>query len=920
MSEPVAVLLLSPPQGPVARIARRAFAGLDDEFRLRRVSNPERARNRLLKRPDTLLLAAPGAGPAGELIGEEALLMMTGSPEDAAAPARCLCLPVTGLEASALLEAARLLTGGGAADHCYRDLVECSPLGMVVTRRTRPVFANQAVADMLGYEGPQAVLAVGRMEEFVAAGEVERLRGYSSARERGESAPQSYDFEALRADGSHVWLQNDARALQWFGEPAVLNSLIDVTARKRAEQALRAERDRAQQYLDVAGVMLLALDTRGRVALINRRGCETLGHPEREILGRDWFDCFVPTTLARRLRDAFEEGLRRRALVAGYFENDVICRDGGRKTIAWHNTLLLDDDGEVVGTLSSGEDITRRRRAEVELERSRHRFRMLYDDNPAMFLSLGREGLILSANRFGAAQLGYRVEDLVGRAGERVFVEDTPGELRKRLDECFTGGAEVQRWECRMRASSGHQVWVRVTARLAREGGGEPVLLVVCEDITEAHRLSEQLSFQATHDALTGLVNRHEFEKRLARVIDSARSDDTEHALCYLDLDQFKVINDTCGHSAGDELLRQLAGLLPHRVRKRDTLARLGGDEFGALMEHCSLEQAKRVANGLRRTVADYRFVWEGKSFSVGVSIGVVPITAASERVSGVLAAADAACYAAKDRGRNRIHVYHPNDVDLAQRHGEMQWVSRLHGALERDDFALCFQPIQSVQPGEVQGLHYELLLRLPEGDGRVAPPGAFLPAAERYGLSPRIDRWVLESAIGWLSRHPAHISRLGMCSINLSGTSLGDEGFLAFLLGLLDSGRVPCNLLCFEVTETAAIANLSAAIRFITVLKELGCHFALDDFGSGVSSFAYLKSLPVDFLKIDGVFVKDILNDPIDLAMVRSINDIGHVMGKRTIAEFVENPRILAQLREIGVDYAQGYGIGRPRPMDELE
>ena len=429
----------------------------------------------------------------------------------------------------------------------------------------------------------------------------------------------------------------------------------------------------------------------------------------------------------------------------------------------------------------------------------------------------------------------------------------------------------------------------------------------------------EDLEYQASHDALTALVNRQEFERRLNRVIETARTDGAEHALCYLDLDQFKVINDTCGHEAGDELLRRLGDLLQQRTRKRDTLARLGGDEFGVLMEHCSLTQAQRVANGLRETVEGFRFIWEDRSFDIGVSIGLVSITEVTESMPNILSAADRACYAAKDNGRNRVHVYHEGDAELARRHGEIQWVTRIPQALEEHRFHLVYQPIVPLDSVLSEGEHHELLIRMEDEERRIVEPGAFLPAAERYNLSVKIDRWVTGKALAWLKGNPKRLKSLSLCTINLSGRSLGDEEFLEFIIRQFDETNIPPAKICFEVTETAAIANLVNATRFMQALKKLGCRFALDDFGSGLSSFAYLKNLPVDFLKIDGTFVKNIVDNSIDLAVVKSINEIGQAMGKRTIAEHVENAAILEKLKlpEIGVDYAQGYGIARPRPIE---
>jgi len=439
-------------------------------------------------------------------------------------------------------------------------------------------------------------------------------------------------------------------------------------------------------------------------------------------------------------------------------------------------------------------------------------------------------------------------------------------------------------------------------------------------DITESYHLTQQLSYQATHDSLTGLVNRAEFERYLQRALRRAHTDGSEHALCYLDLDQFKIINDSSGHIAGDELLRQLAEVLKAKVRKSDLLARLGGDEFAVLIGHCTLQDAERVAEGFRNAISEYRFQWDRKSFTVGVSAGLVPITQLSLSMTEVLKAADAACYAAKDAGRNRIHIYREGDAALSRRYGEMRWVSRINEALETDSYVLRFQPIVPIIPGNASKWHYELLLSMRDKDGATVSPGAFLPAAERYGLAVKIDRWVVANAFSWLSTHPAELAQTGLCSINLSGPSVSDKHFLGYVIDQLEAKGVPAEKICFEITETAAITNLSSASRLISTLRGLGCSFALDDFGTGVSSFAYLKNLAVDAIKIDGLFVKDVCNDSVGRALVKAINDMGHAMGKRTIAEAVESKEIFEELRHIGVDYAQGYGVAPPRLLSTLQ
>ncbi|MDH3316726.1 MAG: EAL domain-containing protein [Gammaproteobacteria bacterium] len=439
-------------------------------------------------------------------------------------------------------------------------------------------------------------------------------------------------------------------------------------------------------------------------------------------------------------------------------------------------------------------------------------------------------------------------------------------------------------------------------------------------DVTEEFVLSNELSYQASHDELTGLVNRREFDIRLRRVLINAHAQNSSHALCYLDLDQFKVVNDTCGHVAGDELLRRMGAVLQETVRKGDTLARLGGDEFGVLLEYCDLAQARRVARVILEAVEAFEFEWEESKFKIGVSIGLVPITAASGDVTEVLSAADTACYEAKDQGRNRIHVYHADDEDLVRRHGEMQWVGRINRALDEDRFVLFYQPIVHIANSAAHGERMELLVRMIDEEGALLLPGRFLPAAERYGLAAKLDRWVVQSAIRWLSEHRASRTRLEMCAINVSGHTLNDEGFVSFVISQLEASQVPPSLVCFELTETSAIANLKSAIAFMTELQKIGCRFALDDFGSGVSSFAYLRSLPVDILKIDGQFVRDMATDEVDAGMVTAIHEIARVMKKETVAEFVETQAVLEKLKKVGIDFAQGYGVGRPAPLESLE
>ena len=444
--------------------------------------------------------------------------------------------------------------------------------------------------------------------------------------------------------------------------------------------------------------------------------------------------------------------------------------------------------------------------------------------------------------------------------------------------------------------------------------------VIILHDITDTLALTEKLSFQATHDSLTGLINRAEFDLRMHLLLNQLQSSDSadKHALLYMDLDQFKIVNDSCGHMAGDELLRHISERLQHRLSDSGIIARLGGDEFGVLIENSSRKTAQDIADGLRKEVENFRFRWKDKTFSLGISIGIVMMDKTSESPDILLSMADRACYSAKDGGRNKICMYQPNDIEMVRRNRDTKWVSRLRKSLESNTLVLSQQAIVAVDPDTKSGSMYEILIGLENDKGERIPAGAFLPAAERYNLMPQMDRWIVKSIFHWLSRNPKKLHQLDACMINLSGQTLNDETFSRFVFNCMEESEIPPEKICFEITETAAISNLAKTGRLIRNLKKEGCQFALDDFGSGMSSYAYLKHLPVDYIKIDGIFVRDLVEDPIDLALVNSINEIAHILDKKTIAEYVENDDILDLLREIGVDYAQGFGIAYPERISE--
>ncbi len=592
--------------------------------------------------------------------------------------------------------------------------------------------------------------------------------------------------------------------------------------------------------------------------------------------------------------------------------------DGEWRWVIGRACARVDDQGRLRRLIGVELDITERKLYEEALFREKESAQITLQSIGDGVITCDAHGRVEYLNPVAEELTGWRLEDSLGRTIDeifRAFHEETCEPLENPLAVAVRRIRSIKSVRPMLLIrKDGNELYIESTASPIRDGTGTVTGgVLVFHDVSESRELNRRLSYHASHDVLTGLVNRREFETRLERALKSAKARETSYALCYIDLDQFKIVNDTCGHSAGDALLGQVGALLKSKVRWRDTLARLGGDEFGVLLESCSLEEALRTAESLREAIRNFRYTWEDRTFRLGCSIGVVPITAENEDVASVLSAADSACGAAKESGRNRVHCFEENDIDLMRRRREMQWAARINNALEESRFELFRMTILPLQ-AEDAGEHFELLLRMRDESGKIVAPDQFIAAAERYGITPSIDRWVIDSAFRWLVSEADERKRLTMCSINLSGQSLGDDKFLPYVIEQFHRSGIDGSKICFEITETAAIANFSQASRFIQALKELGCKFALDDFGTGLSSFGYLKHFPVDFLKIDGSFVKGVLHDPIDREMVRSINEIGHLTGKQTIAEWAENAEIIEVLRGLGVDYAQGYGVSQPQ------
>jgi diguanylate cyclase (GGDEF)-like protein/PAS domain S-box-containing protein len=585
---------------------------------------------------------------------------------------------------------------------------------------------------------------------------------------------------------------------------------------------------------------------------------------------------------------------------------------------------LRGEGGEILGCIGISVDVTERRHAQEALYREKERAQVTLASIGDGVIRTDPSGAIDYLNPVAERLTGWKAEEAIGLTVSEVFKvvdEITRKPLADPVARCLEEGRVVESpGHAVLLSKEGKEYSVRDSAAPIYDRSGAALgAVLVFKDVTQLRGMEREMIYLASHDALTGLINRREFEVRLKRAIRGARAERRHHVLLYLDLDEFKVVNDTCGHLVGDEMLKQITALLRSRVRRSDILARLGGDEFGVLLEDCPLDHARQIAEEMRRTVREFRFCWRDQIFEVGVSIGLVPINSDSGDLAQVLSAADAACYVAKDSGRNRVHEYELDDTLVAERYGEMQWIHRIHRAFEDRRFRLFYQLIQPLgaENHPSRELLCEVFIRMLDRTGKVIEPSAFIAAAERYHLIGSLDRWVVKTAFSALAEaQRREWSRPVLFAINLSGQSIGEESFLTYVVEELERSGVDSGRICFEITETAAISKLDSAIRFISILKTKGCRFILDDFGSGLSSFAYLRDLQVDFLKIDGEFVQNMMEDRVKRAMVESINQIGHVMGLQTIAEWVENRQTLDALKELGVDYAQGYWLCRPQPL----
>ena len=689
--------------------------------------------------------------------------------------------------------------------------------------------------------------------------------------------------------------------------------------RRGAEDALRNSESKFRGLFEsmMEGVYQTSRD--GRILVANPAFVNLMGYASAEEM------CQVPAA-ALYWYPGDRETFVRRVESEGELRNEEYVlrrKDGSMLVVMDSSRVVRDRQGRVTGYEGTLTDNTERKKAETAVFQAKERAQVTLQSIGDAVITTDSEGRIDYMNPVAESLTGWENREAQNRLIGEILtvVDETTREAGESpVMRCLREGQMLGLSEHTVLLNRrGQELAIQDSAAPIRDRAGNLIgAVMVFHDVSKERRLHRALHYQASHDALTGLINRREFENRLTAAVENARQDaDSRHALLYLDLDQFKLVNDTCGHPAGDQLLKQITGVLQSRVRSGDTLARLGGDEFGILLQSCALDQALRIAESLRQAIRDFRFIWQDGVLEVGASIGIVEITNDTPTVANVMSAADVACYSAKDLGRNRVQLYRPDDVP--ERHREMHWVSKLARACDESRFELFYQPIVPIGAAVHEREHFELMLRLRDEAGALVTPAEFIPAAERYNVMQSIDRWVVRQALDRLVHRVGSGIKPFTIAVNLSGTSLNDERFLEYLIPELSNSELAAGAMCFEITETAAIANLGNVVYFMRELKARGCHFALDDFGSGLSSFMYLKTLPVDYLKIDGQFIENVTRDPVDRSMVEAIGQVGKAMGIQTIAERVESPEVLAELGRLGIGHAQGFHIAAPRSTKEF-
>ncbi|MEJ2766498.1 EAL domain-containing protein [Photobacterium sp. MCCC 1A19761] len=681
---------------------------------------------------------------------------------------------------------------------------------------------------------------------------------------------------------------------------------------RKSEAKLQQSRAQFEGVFDQSFQFIGILDDGGKLLSGNLALQQLVGRAAMKYDRAIWrWHCWDQET-ATRLSQGFQSAWADQRI---RMEVEIQSQEDGRRVLDLAMKRMPASVGAHEQLLFEARDVTSRHQMEEKLREREVSYRLLYEQQPVILLAIDSQSRIQSVNQFAAELLGYDKRQLLGHKVTDFYHDEVPLPQQFIAGACESDAQQVWRRQLRYRCADGRTVWIRETIRPTES---KRQLLLVGEDISSTRALEAELEYRANHDHLTDLYNRNYFEQQLERVLQQAREHGTHHAMFYIDLDQFRVINDTAGHAAGDEALKQVALLLRSILPEKSVLSRLGGDEFAIVLFHCHATEALALGEQILQSLDKAEFYWQNTRFSFSCSIGLRLIDDTAGSTQQVHAQADTACYAAKEEGRNRLHLYHPDDEELKRRELEMECVTLIRKALAEDRLELHAQQIVPLS-GAQDAHYYEILVRIRDSQGEMVSPGLFMPAAERYHLAHLIDRYVVNATLDWLVAHPAAVDSLARCAINLSGQSMGNREFVGFLIEKIRTCGLPPGKICLEITETAAISNLSEAINLFTQLKALGCLISLDDFGSGLSSFGYLKRMPVDIIKIDGMFVRDILEDDMDFAMVQAINGLAKKMGKQTVAEFVENEAILARLDTLGVDYAQGYLFGKPQPLAAL-
>ncbi len=717
--------------------------------------------------------------------------------------------------------------------------------------------------------------------------------------------------------------RDQALAAQKSAERAREASQQEIIEREKAEEKIKSSERELSRILDDMVDTYFQVGPDGQLRRISPSVQWMLGYSADDTIQKSWKELFTDADD----HAGFLAALERSFGTLQNYEARLRHREGEQVWVTLNAHYRENEQGLRDGFEGIARDTTEARKARETLFQEKELWRVTLQSIADGVITTDIEGNVSFVNPIAEIMSGWSNEEARQRRLAEVMQlvdETTKQAIEIPIQEWLTTGqeAELASPAVLIQKGRGGEASIELTGSPIRDSQQNIIgSVMVFHDVTKLRTLALQLSHQATHDGLTGLLNRVAFDARVEEAIRSANQSEKQHVLLYIDLDQFKIVNDTCGHPAGDELLIQVTRLLRGSLRESDVLARLGGDEFGVLLLGCPLNMAETIAEKIRKQVEEFRFPRDGTVFRIGASIGVVPILDSGTPLMDLMKAVDSACYVAKEKGRNLVHVSMPDDKDIARQHGQMQWMQRIQRAIEEDEFVLYSQVIKPIDADANDGRHLELLLRMVENEGsdsgRMIPPSAFLPAAERYHLMPSIDRWVLDKALHILAEPSGKLATVTTCSINLSGQSLTDLKVYDYIHQLLKKTRVDPRRICFEITESSVIANMDLAQQFVSGLRKIGCRFALDDFGSGLSTFDYLKQLEVDYVKLDGSLIRDVATSRVSQAMVHAINYVVHVMGMKSIAEFVESDAIIATVRRLSVDYLQGYAIGRPEPID---